>query len=1049
MTRRIPLFTLVFAFSMLVAAPSLAGVKNMPRLKTAAQAPAAITSSLSGLRTAPVFAKQRIKISQLSPSNPSASVPSLAQVLKGKQLTVMQDKMAGEPVSSIIWNEHVGVPRAIALKYSSAPKSVTTQGVQDPLLGAQEFFAANNALLHINNPAAEFAFTKSEQDNDGMTHIRFQQQYAGIELWASEVYLHTQADGRVVLFNGAYHPTPSKLNTVPAVNAGRALTAVDQDLAAHGDKQSLTREMANVLQDNGPSAKLVIWHDRASLPHLVWFVEERTGLDRDWYYFVDAQTGAVLHSYNNVAQDAPTTGTANDLNGTSRTFGTYFAGSSYYMIDASQPMYDPANSQIPQKPQGAIVGLDLQGNDLTAQSMLYYVKSNDNTWTDPAAVSAHYNAMVVYNYFRTVFGRSSIDGNGMTIYSVVHATKNGAPMENAFWSGTLMCYGDGNTKFKPLAGGFDVAAHEMTHGVTQHTANLIYENQSGALNESMSDAFAASVDSANWTIGEQVIKDLTTYPSGSLRNMQDPHNGVNIGATAWQPGTMEEFVNTTGDNGGVHVNSGIPNNAFYRVATAIGRSRASAIWYKALTSYLTSSSEFVDGRIATLSAAKQLFGEPSAEVTAVRNAWDAVGVTDGTPPPPPPPSQIVGDNWILVVNTAASDPNSVYMAKPILQSNSDLYPLSRSGVLTKPAVSDTSGVVVFVGTDFRLRGLVADAGAPSEIVLDTNSVWGSVAIGPGLNSIALTSRFVDTTIYYIDFVSDKIKTFKIHSTAPDGTPIATALYSNGLSFDPTGQFLLFDAFNGTVTAQQDTISFWTMNLLDVTTGDMRSIFPPQPEGISVLNPSFSKTLGYRFVFDYWDEKGHTGNVMGGDFYTGMARPIVSSLPAMGYPTLSGDSRTLAYHTIVSPGGTNQHAIRKVGIDSTGMNATGSPGDYIIDATFPVWFVIGSRVSGVDSQPQNGLPAAFTLSQNYPNPFNPSTIINYTIAGTGVSGVGTSRVSLVVYDILGREVATLVNERETPGTYEVKFNAGGLSSGVYFYRLNAGSYTQTRAMLLVR
>ncbi len=489
--------------------------------------------------------------------------------------------------------------------------------------------------------------------------------------------------------------------------------------------------MAKLLDDRGPSARTVIWYDQANVPHLVWFVEERTRLDRDWYYFVDAQTGAILHSFNNVADGAPGTGSALDLNGVSRTFGTYFAGSSYYMLDASQPMYDAVNSQIPQNPLGAIVGVDLRGNDLGAQSTIYFVMSADNTWSDRASVSAHYNAILIYNYFRTVFGRNSIDNNGMTIYSIIHATSNGQPMDNAFWSGKVMCYGDGNTKFTSLAGGFDVAAHEMTHGVTQHTANLIYENESGALNESMSDAFAASVDSANWTIGEQVIKDFTRYPAGVLRDMQDPHNGVTAGSPAWQPSTMAEFVLTTGDNGGVHVNSGIPNNAFYRVAATIGRPRASGIWYKALTSYLTSSAQFLDARIATLSAAKQMYGDSSPEVVAVTNAWDAVGVTDGTPPPPPPPSQIVGSQWVLAVNTDPADPNSIYMIKPVAPSNSDFYPLSATTVLTKPAVSDTSGVVIFVDKDYRLRGLVADAGHHPRPSLTRILSGGALPSGPG------------------------------------------------------------------------------------------------------------------------------------------------------------------------------------------------------------------------------------------------------------------------------------------------------------------------------
>ncbi len=130
---------------------------------------------------------------------------------------------------SVTWNTNSNVPRAIAVLHPAASRGTTTQSVQNPLLGAQQFFAANKSLLRIGDPAAEFALMKSEADQDGTTHLRFKQQYAGVELWASDVYLHTGADGNVTLFNGTYHPTPAGIKTVPGVNAARALAIVDQD----------------------------------------------------------------------------------------------------------------------------------------------------------------------------------------------------------------------------------------------------------------------------------------------------------------------------------------------------------------------------------------------------------------------------------------------------------------------------------------------------------------------------------------------------------------------------------------------------------------------------------------------------------------------------------------------------------------------------------------------------------------------------------------------------------------------------------------------------
>jgi len=948
----------------------------------------------------------------------------------------------GHLKGSLVMNEASGIPRKIEIASRSNSASQPTASAGDPLLTARSFLSDNNLVLKIKNPDSEFALMTREQDEQGLTHVRLKQLYAGLEVWASDVYVHVGRDGAVTMFNGTYHPTPELGEIGPGIGSAAAIVSVRNDLSSHGEPESPSPSVKKLLKDEGPAAREVVWYDRGNVAHLAWFVEIRTALDRDWYYFVDPRGGKILHSYNNVMDDGPATGSGTDLNGVSRSFGTYAVGSTDYMVDASQPMYNAGTSQIPQNPVGAIAALDLRGNDYTAQSTIYFVTSPNNTWSDPSSVSALYNAGRTYNFYRTVFGRNSIDDQGMTIYSIVHVTSSGQPMDNAYWSGGVMCYGDGNTLFKPLAGGFDVAAHEMTHGVTQHTANLTYQDQSGALNESMSDVMAAYVDSANWTIGEQVIKDLVTFPSGALRDLSNPHNGGNTGDACWQPATMAEFVNTTQDHGGVHVNSGIPNNVFYRVAIAVGRPSAGAIWYRALTHYLTSSAQFIDARIATEAAAKELYGDPSPQLTAVMNAWDAVQVYEGTGTHMPPPTQLTGQNWVLAVNTASSDPNSIYMIRPDIQSNGDFFPLSTTSVANRPAVSDTSGLVLFVDGNHRLRALQAKAQNQGEGYVDTNSVWGSVAIGPGLSSLALTSRFVDTTIYYFDLQANQSKQFKIQTTAYDGTYVRTALYADALSFDPTGRYLLFDSFNETKTAQGATVSFWEIDMLEISSGIMRSVFSPQPAGIDVGNPAFAKTSPYRFTFDYWDANASLGKVLATNLFTGATGLVVAGLPTVGFPTYSGNDDTIAFHSYSNVGGVNHDAIYKIGLDTSLIVGTGSPQNYVIDATYPVWFVIGSRTTGIEENPSAGVPRTAELEQNYPNPFNPSTTIRYALPHK-------AQVLLTVFNTLGQQVATLVHRQEEAGIYEVKFDGSGLASGVYFYRLQTGSFVETKKLLLLK
>jgi thermolysin len=249
----------------------------------------------------------------------------------------------------------------------------------------------------------------------------------------------------------------------------------------------------------------------------------------------------------------------------------------------------------------------------------YYLTDADNVWNTTfqrAGVDAHYYAGKVYDYYKNTLGRNSYNNAGATLYSGVHYSSN---YNNAFWNGQEMTYGDGDgVQFIALSGSYDVVAHELTHAVTEYTSKLVYSNQSGALNESWSDAMACVMDTRNWMIGEDVYTPGTA--GDALRYMDNPAKGG-------QPDHMSKYVTTTSDNGGVHTNSGIPNKAFYNYATAIGsRDIAGKVWYKAAQSYMTSTTNFSGARAATLNAAAALYGTTSTYYTQLATAWSNVGV---------------------------------------------------------------------------------------------------------------------------------------------------------------------------------------------------------------------------------------------------------------------------------------------------------------------------------------------------------------------------------------------------------------------------------------
>jgi Zn-dependent metalloprotease len=245
-------------------------------------------------------------------------------------------------------------------------------------------------------------------------------------------------------------------------------------------------------------------------------------------------------------------------------------------------------------------------------------------------------------------GRDSYDGQGATVVATVHYEKD---YDNAFWDGNQLVFGDGDGKvFGRFTKPIDVLGHELSHAVTQHTANLTYQGQSGALNESLSDVFGACVKqrhlgqdaaSADWLVGEGIFQP--GVEGKALRSMSDPGTAYDDPRLGKDPqvGDMEDYVDTTDDNGGVHLNSGIPNRAFVLAARAIGGdswSGAGRIWFAALTSGIRADTDFAGFAQATVDAA----GEHAAEV---REAWTQVGVTPGaasTPTPTPTPTAQVG-----------------------------------------------------------------------------------------------------------------------------------------------------------------------------------------------------------------------------------------------------------------------------------------------------------------------------------------------------------------------------------------------------------------------
>jgi hypothetical protein len=282
------------------------------------------------------------------------------------------------------------------------------------------------------------------------------------------------------------------------------------------------------------------------------------------------------------------------------------------------------------------------GGDLPGQ----LVRAMGARASDDSAVNEAYDGVEAWlAMFREGFGRNSYDGRGAAVVATVHYRHG---YDNAFWDGAQLVLGDGDGK---VLGRFtrhvDVLGHELSHAVTQFTAGLTYSGQSGALNESMSDVFASclkqrllgqSAVEADWLIGEGVF--LPSVHGRALRSMAEPGTAYADPVLGKDPqvGSMSDYVDTTDDNGGVHLNSGIPNRAFYLAATALGGSSwesAAPIWYAALTSGIGSGTDFAGFAAATVAAAR---ANSASAVDAVTSAWAQVGVTPSRPAEAPAPA---------------------------------------------------------------------------------------------------------------------------------------------------------------------------------------------------------------------------------------------------------------------------------------------------------------------------------------------------------------------------------------------------------------------------
>ncbi|MBK8955182.1 MAG: M4 family metallopeptidase [Saprospiraceae bacterium] len=913
------------------------------------------------------------------------------------------------------------------------------------------------------NLGIDWLSQSDQYDELNIRHLKFQQFFDGLAVLGCEYLLHLYPDGKT-LAHGKFSQ-PDQIRSI----------RISLEQATEIAKNALLQKGIAFAEQTGPVPKFIktglaahqtgyVQHPENKEWRLVYELEYYPASTHKYLLWIDAENGEVMklrkdqcqlhYNTNNCSfaeeicshgdlhslpdpQDAETT-TARDLFDINRTLRVWRDGSFQYFIDGSRPMFKPGSFKL-DDPVGAIWTLDgLNSNENNIR--VGPIRSNSNIWAKNA-VSAHYNAGLAYEYYLNTHARNSINGKGGTIISIINITEaGGGGLDNAFWNGEAMFYGNGGTAFNSLAKSLDVAGHEMSHGVIQSTANLAYENESGAINESFADIFGCMIDRDDWKLGEDVVK-LSAFPSGALRDMSNPHNGAQSNDFGrWQPKHVSEQYKGTLDNGGVHINSGIPNHAFYLFVKELAKSSseeqgkviAEKIFYRALSNYLTRSSNFKDLRNAVEQACIDLHGNNSNVHNAARFAFDQVGI--GSSGNPGGGGQQYQNDLPVNPGTlfaVCTDDNNLGVYLINIQT-SQIFQLSSRAISSKPSVTDNGSEIYYVGADSRLYGLFLNQTTKiyEEVILDTDPIYRNAVISKDGRLLAVLYDQEENKIHVFDWSRQVWKTFTLTNptTSTGGNATSNVRYADFMDFEHSGEYLMYDALSKLDQNTGGSYEYWDIGFLRVWNrstnnfgdGHIEKLFSDLPENTSIGNPSFSKNSPYIIAFDYLEEDlfGNTFYILGANVETGTVGEIAANRDDTGYPNYSVDDKFIMYNGEDNGGNIS---IKFKQLAANKIQSGGNEQLFISEARWGSFFANGNRVliKNEDLESIHDLEV-------YPVPFDKTLNIS-------LNSNQNQELNIQLINSLGVEI---LKEKRTleSGKNQLQLNVPELNNGVYFLKL---------------
>ncbi|MDR2423969.1 MAG: M4 family metallopeptidase [Prevotellaceae bacterium] len=549
----------------------------------------------------------------------------------------------------------------------------------------------------------DFYLLSKETDEIGMTHEKYQQTCHGLKVAFCEYIVHKDQNENIVSINGHYGRLPKDIKRTPKYPFGSALeNAIKKkamkNVTVHKPKER--KSVEKFIQQGAQQSdeyELVFIYGTDNQWHLAYKTNLTPGNIMDNFNaYISCETGDLVFEQPMVFKTNAVGTAATRYSGTRNITTDSFNGS-FRLREVSRGGSNTAIRTFNFLRNPAAYPNETQAGINSAVDFT----DNDNNWTaseynnanfDNAALDAHWGAETTFDYFRTVHNRNSYDNNNSPIISYVHVrTRNNSGnvvnMDNAFWSDNFnaMFYGDGNW-LEPMVC-LDICAHELGHGICQATAELVYEKESGAINESLSDIWGACVENwattnkQTWICGEDLGLPFRSMSNPNLFGQPDTYGG-----TFWY-NLNGCSPNDNNDKCGVHTNSGVGNFWFFLLSqggsgtndignaysvTGIGITKAARIVYRAEVSYLTSSANYAQFRNATISAATNLYGANSQEVISVTNAWYAVGVGNFFPPVIAGPSGVCpGTTGVFTANYPHANVGVTWTCSPFLSITPD------------------------------------------------------------------------------------------------------------------------------------------------------------------------------------------------------------------------------------------------------------------------------------------------------------------------------------------------------------------------------------------